>query len=120
MLTVLIAHACKKDSSSSPTKHQLTYKISSNNYQPLSYVKYNDSTNNFVVTSAVDSTSGWSKTTTVTAPLTALLEVQGVNNSSGTLNYTLEIDVDNSPKATQQESIIPFSNFDTQIEAAIQ
>jgi len=120
LLTLLIVHACKKDSSSAPVKHKLTYKVSSNNYQPLSNVKYNDSTNNFVVTSAVDSTSGWTKTITVTAPLTAWLEVQGVNTGSDTLNYTLEIDVDNSPKATQQASIIPFGSFDTQVQAAIQ
>jgi ABC-type oligopeptide transport system substrate-binding subunit len=120
LLALLIVQACKKDSSSSPTKHQLTYKISSNNYQPLSYVTYNDSTNSFVVTSAVDSTSGWTKTTTVTAPFTALLEVQGINNSADTLKYTLEIDQDNSPNAQQQESIMPFNSFDTQVNAAIQ
>jgi hypothetical protein len=120
LAAIVTLYDCKKESSNSPTNHQLTYKVSANNYQPLSNVKYNDSTNSFVVTSAVDSTSGWTKTTTVIAPFTALLEVQGINSSADTLKYIIEIDQDNSPKATQQESITPFSSFDTLIQASIQ
>ena len=120
LIIFAVPYSCKKDSSNAPARHQLTYKISSDNYLPLSNVKYNDSTNSFVQTSAVDSTSGWTKTTTVTAPFTALLEVQGINTTSDTLNFTLEIDQDNSPKALQQESVKPFNSFDVQVNADIQ
>jgi len=114
------AYSCKKDSDNSPALHRLTYKVTSNNYQPLSNILYNDSTNKFVQASAVDSSNGWTKTMTVTTSFIALIEVQGLNNSPDTLKYTLEIDKDNMTIATQAESVNSFSSFDTQITATVE
>ena len=56
-------HSCKKDSSS-PITHTITYKLTASNYAVFNNISYTDTIGVQSVTSAVDSTSGWSKTIT--------------------------------------------------------
>ncbi len=114
--------SCKKDSgSSSPTTHLITYKISSNNYGILSNINYTDTSGILVPSSAVDSTSGWSKSiTTHYTQFPVQLQVQGQNASSSTLNYQLSIYIDGTLKASQQDSATKFSSFSTVASAIVQ
>lgn len=112
--------SCSKSSSTTNTQHQLSYKVTANNYTPLTSVSYVDTSYAPVTGSASDSTSGWSKTYTVPASFSAQLSVQGINSTSATLYYTLEIDEDGAIKTKVQDSAAKFTSFNTQIGATIQ
>lgn len=119
-LFISFFYSCKKDSTSL-TKHIITYKITSSNYKLLSNISYTDTLGVQSTASAVDSTSGWSKTISESyTGFTVVLEVTGQNSATSTLNYTLEILVDGTSKAIQQNSTPPFNSFNTQISAIIQ
>jgi hypothetical protein len=113
-------YSCKKNSSA-PAKRVITYKLTSSNYAPFSSVSYTDTLGVQSVVSAVDSTSGWSKTISESyTGFTAVLQVQGQNSSTNQLDYTLEILVDGVSKSTKQDSIKPFGSFNTQTSVIIQ
>lgn len=113
-------NSCKKNSSA-PAKRVITYKLTSNNYALFSSVSYTDTLGVQSVVSAVDSTSGWSKTISESyTGFTAVLQVQGQNSSTSQLDYTLEILVDGVSRSTKQDSVQPFGSFNTQTSVIIQ
>lgn len=65
--------SCNKDPSTPQiTTHTVTYKITANSYNALSYITYADTSGSPATASAADSTSGWSKTITISSiPFTA-------------------------------------------------
>ena len=113
-------YSCKKNSSA-PAKRVIIYKLTSSNYAPFSSVSFTDTLGVQSVVSAVDSTSGWSKTISESyTGFTAVLQVQGQNSSTSQLDYTLEILVDGVSRATKQDSVQPFGSFNTQTSVIIQ
>ena len=118
---VCCLYSCKKSSSASPVTHVITYKITASNYTPFNNISYTDSIGIQESASAADSTTGWSKV--VNEPYSnfpTTLQVQGQNSSASELTYTLEIIVDGTSRAKQQNSTDAFKSFSTQISTLIQ
>ena len=112
--------SCKK-SSSTPTAHVITYKLTSSDFTPFSSVSYTNVLGVQTVVSATDSTSGWSKTISESyTGFTVILQVQGQNSSTSELRYTLEIIADGTSRAKQQITTAAFASFNTQVSAVIQ
>jgi len=118
---VCCLYSCKKSSSSSPVSHVITYKLTASDYAPFNNISYTDSLGIQESASAADSTMGWSKV--VIEPYSnfpTTLQVQGLNSSASELTYTLEIIVDGTSRAKQQNSTDAFNSFSTQISTLIQ
>ena len=99
----------------------VSYSLSASNLRPFSNITYTSGDGTDSSASAVDSTSYWTKTVVTSAnPFNAHMEVQGVNNTSATINYTISIYVEGVLKETEQDSVSPFASFDSEVSAVVQ
>lgn len=121
-LLLIITFSCAKHINDPGSSNRLiSYSLSSSNYQPFSNITYNDGNGIQVSASAADSISPWTQTDpTSIIPFNAEMEVQGINNTSAIINYTISIYVSGVIISSKQDSVAPFNSFDTQLAAEVQ
>ncbi len=121
-LFLIITFSCAKHTTYPDSPNRVvSYSLTSSNYQPFSDISYTDADGAPATASAADSVSAWSKTITTTInPFNAQMEVQGLNNTSAQINYTVSIFVSGVIISSKQDSVAPFKSFDTQLAAVVQ
>ena len=121
-LFLIITFSCAKHTTYPESSNRVvSYSLSASNYQPFSNITYTDADGTQASASAADSVSAWSKTITTTInPFNAQMEVQGLNNTSSEINYTISIFVSGVIISSKQDSVAPFHNFDSQLAAEVQ
>ena len=118
----LCCQACKKDNGAKPLKrHEIVYKVTSNNDTSFNNISYTDSSGSLSSPSLSDFNSSFSQTVYPSfKPFTAQLSVQGQNNTGHTIMYTLEIDIDNVEQSFESDSASKFSSFSSQVSAILE